>query len=212
MRNLIALAAILGLAGSATGFSVSAPKSNYQLAANDVRTTLTTTRQQSGLFPIPQPQRKTAYAYSHDNKLQMTSASDESIEEQATTSNSNSNEATTEALSANGSGSAVNGSANGSAVSTNGSTKSSDSTATTAVVSESKGGEGFRWILLPTLLFKFTIVLAVKFATDVIVFPLLWTYRLARLGKRKIVNGVNKLFGRGGNDDTISTMKVNGDS
>jgi len=180
MRNLIALAAILGLAGWATGFS--APKSNYQLGAER------TTRQQSGLFPIPQ--RKAACSY--NNKLQMTS--DESLEE-ATTSN----DATTEAVSTNGSA------VNGSAVSTNGSTESSDSTA----VSESKS-EGFRWILLPTLLFKFTIVLAVKFATDAIVFPLLWSYRLARLGKRKIVRGVHKLFG-GGKDD-ISTMKVNGDS
>jgi hypothetical protein len=70
---------------------------------------------------------------------------------------------------------------------------------------------GFSMTLIPTLLFKFTIVLCIKFATDVIVFPTLFLYRLARLGKRKIVGGFDNLFGRrrgaGGDID----VRVNGD-
>ncbi len=62
--------------------------------------------------------------------------------------------------------------------------------------------------LIPTLLFKFTIVLCIKFATDVIVFPSLFLYRLARLGKRKIVGGFNNFFGRGAGDINV---RVNGD-
>jgi hypothetical protein len=72
-----------------------------------------------------------------------------------------------------------------------------------AVASNEKDDEsrrndnGFALTLIPTLLFKLTIVLLVKFATDVVVFPLLFLYRLARLGKRKILMGFKKLF-RGG--------------
>jgi hypothetical protein len=56
---------------------------------------------------------------------------------------------------------------------------------------------GFSFILLPTLLFKFTIVLIVKFATDVVVYPVLYLWRWARLGKKKIERGlVRLLFGR----------------
>ncbi len=62
--------------------------------------------------------------------------------------------------------------------------------------------------LIPTLLFKFAIVLCIKFATDVIVFPSLFLYRLARLGKRKIVGGFNNFFGRGAGDINV---RVNGD-
>lgn len=68
--------------------------------------------------------------------------------------------------------------------------------------------------LIPTLLFKFTIVLCIKFATDVIVFPTLFLYRLARLGKRKIVGGFDNLFGRrrgaGAGRGDID-VRVNGD-
>ena len=64
---------------------------------------------------------------------------------------------------------------------------------------------GFSPTLIPTLLFKFAIVLCIKFATDVIVFPSLFLYRLARLGKRKIVRGFNNLFGS-------INVRVNGDS
>ncbi|KAL9179184.1 hypothetical protein ACHAXT_008474 [Thalassiosira profunda] len=92
---------------------------------------------------------------------------------------------------------------------------STDETAVTAKddastsASDDSKGKGFRWILLPTLLAKFTIVLCVKFATDVVVYPLLWLYRLARRGKRKVVSGVRGLFG--GKDGRVD-VKVNGDS
>ena len=76
-----------------------------------------------------------------------------------------------------------------------------DATATASVGGGGGGGGGgkdetekrygFSMTLIPTLLFKFTIVLCIKFATDVIVFPTLFLYRLARLGKRKIVRGFN---------------------
>ena len=65
-------------------------------------------------------------------------------------------------------------------------------------------------ILLPTLLFKFTIVLIVKFATDIVVFPLLWSYRLIRLCKRRLFRGLGRVFGRG--DEGSMDVKVNGDS
>ena len=65
-------------------------------------------------------------------------------------------------------------------------------------------------ILLPTLLFKFTIVMLVKFATDIVVFPLLWSYRLIRLCKRKMFRGLGRVFGRG--DEGSMDVKVNGDS
>ena len=75
--------------------------------------------------------------------------------------------------------------------------------------------KGFSLILIPTLLFKFTIVLLVKFATDIVVFPLLWLYRLARLVKRKFIRGLKKVFGKSGsgkNGDIKEVVKVNGDS
>jgi len=73
--------------------------------------------------------------------------------------------------------------------------------------------KGFSLILIPTLLFKFTIVLLVKFATDIVVFPLLWLYRLARLVKRRFIRGLKKVFGKSGkNGDIKEVVKVNGDS
>lgn len=91
---------------------------------------------------------------------------------------------------------------------------STDETAVTAkddasTSANDEKGKGFRWILLPTLLFKFTIVLCVKFATDVVVYPLLWLYRLARRGKRKVVGGIRSLFG---SENGSVDVKVNGDS
>jgi len=65
-------------------------------------------------------------------------------------------------------------------------------------------------ILLPTLLFKFTIVMLIKFATDIVVFPLLWSYRLIRMCKRKLFRGLSRVFGRGGEGSL--DVKVNGDS
>lgn len=65
---------------------------------------------------------------------------------------------------------------------------------------------GFSLILLPILLFKFTIVLLVKFATDIVVYPTLFLYRIARLGKRKVLTS---LFGK---KDGRLNVKVNGDS
>lgn len=51
------------------------------------------------------------------------------------------------------------------------------------------GGGVLRTILLAIPLFcKFVIVLMIKFLTDLVVFPLLWMYRLARLTKRKVLN------------------------
>ena len=61
-----------------------------------------------------------------------------------------------------------------------------------------------RTILLTVPLFcKFVIVLLIKFVTDLIVFPLLFLYRLAGIGKRKFF----KLIGKG--PDT--SEKINGE-
>lgn len=68
-----------------------------------------------------------------------------------------------------------------------------------------KGGK--RWsasslVIVPTLIFKFTIVLLVKFATDIVVYPILWTYRLARRGKQKVLG----MFG------AAEEVKLNGEA
>ncbi len=63
---------------------------------------------------------------------------------------------------------------------------------------DNNNGGGFSPALAPTLLFKFIIVLLVKFATDVVVYPSLFIYRLARLGKRKVVRAFEKMCGKGG--------------
>lgn len=70
--------------------------------------------------------------------------------------------------------------------------------------------QGFSIILLPTLLFKFTIVLLIKVATDAVAYPALWLYRLARLTKRKIHKGIRVLFGS--HDNETKDVVVNGDS
>lgn len=58
-------------------------------------------------------------------------------------------------------------------------------------------------VLLTVPLFcKFVVVLLIKFVTDLIVFPLLFLYRLAGVAKRKVL----KMFGADGKID-----KVNGE-
>jgi hypothetical protein len=57
---------------------------------------------------------------------------------------------------------------------------------------------GFPPTLLPTLLFKFIIVLLVKFATDAVVYPSLFAYRLVRLCKRRMCEIFERLFARAG--------------
>ena len=80
-------------------------------------------------------------------------------------------------------------------------------------VENKDNSNGFSLILIPTLLFKFTIVLLVKFATDIVVFPSLWLYRLARLLKRKFIRGLRKMFGGSGSGKNGSMEEVvNGDS
>ncbi|KAL7434990.1 hypothetical protein ACHAXM_004580 [Skeletonema potamos] len=80
----------------------------------------------------------------------------------------------------------------------------------TSIKSSSPSNTGFSLILLPTLLFKFTIVLIVKFATDVVVYPVLFLWRWARLGKKKIGKGLARMFGR--KKEINGTTIVNGDS
>ena len=70
--------------------------------------------------------------------------------------------------------------------------------------------QGFSIVLLPTLLFKFTIVLLIKVATDAVAYPALWLYRLARLTKRKIHKGIKILFGL--HDNETKDIVVNGES
>jgi hypothetical protein len=69
-----------------------------------------------------------------------------------------------------------------------------------------KAGSGVWWktaaLALP-LFCKFVIVLVIKFLTDLVVYPLLMLYRLARLTKRRILG----LFSSKGKDE-----KVNGSS
>ena len=88
--------------------------------------------------------------------------------------------------------------------------QSTSTTTATSNNSKSPSKTGFSLILLPTLLLKFTIVLIVKFATDVVVYPLLYLWRWGRMGKKKVVKGIKRLFGK---EDVINGgEKVNGDS
>jgi len=85
---------------------------------------------------------------------------------------------------------------------------SSKTVYTKSISPTEKGGEKSGMltalILLPSLLFKFTIVLLVKFATDVVVYPFLFTYGLARVGKKKLLRGVRRVFGSDANDRNSS--------
>lgn len=91
-------------------------------------------------------------------------------------------------------------------------TNTSSSTTINKSSSPSPSTTGFSLILLPTLLFKFTIVLIVKFATDVVVYPVLFLWRWARLGKKKIGRGLARMFGKNNKEGINGTTVVNGDS
>jgi len=67
-------------------------------------------------------------------------------------------------------------------------------------------GTVMKTILLAVPLFcKFVIVLVVKFLTDLVVFPLLFLYRLARLGKRRIL----RMFRGGGSNGKPNNSNSN---
>uniref|UniRef100_A0A7S1Z397 Uncharacterized protein n=1 Tax=Trieres chinensis TaxID=1514140 RepID=A0A7S1Z397_TRICV len=100
-------------------------------------------------------------------------------------------------------------------------TEKSESTAVAAAAAatvttgkESKGTEGGRsgalaaLLLGPPLFAKFVIVLVVKFLTDLVVFPLLFLYRLVRLGKNKVLG----LFGGGGGKGDLNGERINGEA
>ena len=61
-------------------------------------------------------------------------------------------------------------------------------------------------IAIVPLLFKFIAVLLIKFLTDLVVFPSLFFYRLARRGKRKII----RAFGRSPFESSVSNVEPNG--
>ena len=94
--------------------------------------------------------------------------------------------------------------AEASSINASSSTNGADSSINT---SSSPSNTGFSLLLLPTLLFKFTIVLIVKFATDVVVYPILYVWRWARVGRKKIGRGLVRLLGR---DDEEKVNGVNG--
>lgn len=63
-------------------------------------------------------------------------------------------------------------------------------------------------IMAPPLLAKLFIVLTVKFVTDVIVFPLLWLYRLVRKLKVKLLGASEKISKLNEEEDMAATVKV----
>lgn len=63
-------------------------------------------------------------------------------------------------------------------------------------------------IMAPPLLAKLFIVLTVKFVTDVIVFPLLWLYRLVRKLKVKLLGASGKISKLNEEEDMAATVKV----
>ncbi|KAL7491142.1 hypothetical protein ACHAWT_000579 [Skeletonema menzelii] len=97
---------------------------------------------------------------------------------------------------------------------------SSSSSTSNSMNSSPANNTGFSLLLLPTLLLKFTIVLIVKFATDVVVYPTLYLWRWARVGKKKIGRGLGRLLGReeegvmeeGSRVNGVNGVKANGDS
>ena len=79
----------------------------------------------------------------------------------------------------------------------------------TALINKSSSSGGFFLTLLlaPPLLAKFCIVLLVKFATDAVVYPTLFLWRLASRAKRKILG----VFGIGKESKDTEAKPINGD-
>lgn len=205
MGRLFSIIALLGVFTTATGFSI--PKS-------------TTSRQNV----VPFPRTRTATSTCPNDKIQpivATRMANDEGEKTEKASENASGEAASAMTGTNGDAAPVLSVTNGDAApATNGangdtmaivSTKETDTTTTD--VSDGSEKSAFSLILLPTLLFKFAIVMLVKFATDIVVFPLLYSYRIARLGKRKFMRGLKKFFGKSKDDiDGSLEVKVNGDS
>ena len=79
----------------------------------------------------------------------------------------------------------------------------------TALINKSSSNGGFFLTLLlaPPLIAKFAIVLLVKFATDAVVYPTLFLWRLASRAKRKILG----VFGIGKESKDTEAKPINGD-
>ena len=78
---------------------------------------------------------------------------------------------------------------------TSGSSSSSEDTTNDKSAEEETRGVA-KTILLVPLFCKFVVVLVIKFITDLIVFPLLFLYRLAGIVKRRLL----KMIGKGGQE------------
>jgi hypothetical protein len=93
-----------------------------------------------------------------------------------------------------------------SSTSSSSSSSSTDASASALDPDDSDGSGGLaRTLLLAVPLFcKFVIVLIIKFLTDLVVFPLLFLYRVARLTKRRIL----KMFKS--KDDQFKDITPNG--
>jgi hypothetical protein len=68
-----------------------------------------------------------------------------------------------------------------------------------------QGGIARTILVAIPLMCKFCLVLIIKFMTDLVVFPLLFLYRIARLSKRKLL----QMFGRAGSGTTTNNSKEN---
>jgi len=69
------------------------------------------------------------------------------------------------------------------------------------------GGKIATLLLAIPLLCKFFLVLGIKFLTDLVVFPLLFLYRMARVGKKKVLS----LFAKSTLDKSINGQLPNGE-
>jgi len=76
--------------------------------------------------------------------------------------------------------------------------------------SDADGSGGFFLTLLlaPPLIAKFCLVLLLKFATDCVVYPTLFVWRLASRAKRKVLDTLG--IGKGSNDTNDGAAPVNG--
>jgi len=72
---------------------------------------------------------------------------------------------------------------------------------------DESGGFFLTLLLAPPLIAKFCIVLLVKFATDAVVYPILWLWRLASRAKRKVLG----IFGAGEKRKNDEAKPINGD-
>ena len=89
------------------------------------------------------------------------------------------------------------------------STKLVNKASSTGSDADGSGGFFLTLLLAPPLIAKFCLVLLLKVATDCVVYPTLFIWRLASRAKRKVLGVFG--IGKGSNDTDDDALPVNGD-